>query len=239
MPQLDFSKIDDLAERYKPEMTRFLRDMIRLPSESCQEKAVVLRIKEEMESVAESIVKLSEQTQSIGEIISAVNDLADQSNLLSVNASIEAAKAGEHGKGFAVVADEVRTLASRTQESTEEIRQMIDILIVDENDDEVGADDIGELIFKGPSVVNSYYENPLNSQSCFNNGWYYSGDLGKRDRQGNIYFVDRKAGLMKVAGQFLYQPANTTHLPSPGDRRSQDRKVHHPVCQDIARLQRI
>ena len=51
MPQLNFAKIKELAESYKPEMTRFLRDMIRLPSESCQEKAVVERIKAEMEKV--------------------------------------------------------------------------------------------------------------------------------------------------------------------------------------------
>ncbi|OQX26452.1 MAG: hypothetical protein BWK80_10395 [Desulfobacteraceae bacterium IS3] len=83
------------------------------------------RIKEEMAYVAESIVKLSEQTQSIGEIISAVNDLADQSNLLSVNASIEAAKAGEHGKGFAVVAQEVKSLADQSKEATNQVRSIL------------------------------------------------------------------------------------------------------------------
>jgi methyl-accepting chemotaxis protein len=83
------------------------------------------RIKEEMAYVAESIVKLSEQTQSIGEIISAVNDLADQSNLLSVNASIEAAKAGEHGKGFAVVAQEVKSLADQSKEATSQVKSIL------------------------------------------------------------------------------------------------------------------
>jgi PAS domain S-box-containing protein len=64
-------------------------------------------IQGQMESVAESIIRLSEQSQTIGEIIATVNDLAEQSNLLAVNAAIEAAKAGEQGKGFAVVAQEV------------------------------------------------------------------------------------------------------------------------------------
>ena len=83
------------------------------------------RIKKEMDYVAESIVELSEQTQSIGEIISAVNDLADQSNLLSVNASIEAAKAGEHGKGFAVVAQEVKSLADQSKEATAQVKTIL------------------------------------------------------------------------------------------------------------------
>jgi len=83
------------------------------------------RIKKEMEYVAESVVKLSEQTQSIRDIISAVNDLADQSNLLSVNASIEAAKAGEHGKGFAVVAQEVKSLADQSKAATKQVKNIL------------------------------------------------------------------------------------------------------------------
>jgi len=83
------------------------------------------RTKEEMEYIAEAIMKLSEQTQSIGEIISSVTDLADQSNLLSVNASIEAAKAGEQGKGFAVVAQEVKSLADQSKEATNQVRSIL------------------------------------------------------------------------------------------------------------------
>lgn len=82
-------------------------------------------IKEEMNYVAESIVKLSEQTLSIGEIISAVNDLSDQSNLLSVNAAIEAAKAGEYGKGFAVVAQKIMTLAEQSKEATGQVKTIL------------------------------------------------------------------------------------------------------------------
>jgi len=83
------------------------------------------RINKEMEYIAESIVKLSERIQSIGEIISVVNDLADQSRLLSVNASIEAAKAGEHGKGFAVVAQEVKSLADQSKAATKQIKTIL------------------------------------------------------------------------------------------------------------------
>jgi methyl-accepting chemotaxis protein len=83
------------------------------------------RIQEQMESIAESIVRLSEQSQAIGEIIATVNDLAEQSNLLAVNAAIEASKAGEQGKGFAVVAQEVKSLAEQSKQATAQVRTIL------------------------------------------------------------------------------------------------------------------
>ena len=83
------------------------------------------RIQLQMESIAESVVKLSEQSQSIGEIIASVNDLAEQSNLLAVNAAIEAAKAGEQGKGFVVVAQEVKSLAEQSKQATAQVRTIL------------------------------------------------------------------------------------------------------------------
>jgi methyl-accepting chemotaxis protein len=83
------------------------------------------RIREQMESIAESIVRLSEQSQAIGTIIATVNDLAEQSNLLAVNASIEAAKAGEQGRGFAVVAQEVKSLAEQSKQATAQVRTIL------------------------------------------------------------------------------------------------------------------
>ncbi len=86
---------------------------------------VMNRIRGQMESIAESIVRLSEQGQTIGEIIATVNDLAEQSNLLSVNAAIEAARAGEQGKGFAVVAQEVKSLAEQSKQATGQVRAIL------------------------------------------------------------------------------------------------------------------
>jgi methyl-accepting chemotaxis protein len=78
-----------------------------------------------MEALAERILTLSEQAQAIGEIVRTVNGLAEQSNLLSVNAGIEAAKAGEAGRGFAVVANEVKSLAEQSRQATAQIREIL------------------------------------------------------------------------------------------------------------------
>jgi methyl-accepting chemotaxis protein len=85
-------------------------------------------IDERMGFIAERIVNLSEQSQAIGEIIASVNDLAEQSNLLAVNAAIEAAKAGEHGKGFAVVAQEVKNLATQSKQATSQVRGILGLI---------------------------------------------------------------------------------------------------------------
>ena len=82
-------------------------------------------IQTQMESIANTIVNLSEQSQLIGGIISTVNDLADQSNLLAVNAAIEASKAGEQGKGFAVVAEEIKNLAEESKKATSQVRNIL------------------------------------------------------------------------------------------------------------------
>jgi methyl-accepting chemotaxis protein len=83
------------------------------------------RIREQMETIAQAVVRLSEQSQSIGGIVASVTDLADQSNLLAVNAAIEAAKAGEQGKGFAVVAQEIKSLAEQSKQATAQVRSIL------------------------------------------------------------------------------------------------------------------
>lgn len=94
----------------------------------CSTQNSINRLAEEVETAAGVINELEQNSERIDSILDVIRSIAEQTNLLALNAAIEAARAGEQGRGFAVVADEVRTLASRTQESTEEIQDMIELL---------------------------------------------------------------------------------------------------------------
>ncbi|MBP7663322.1 MAG: methyl-accepting chemotaxis protein [Shewanella sp.] len=104
---------------------------------------------EEIATAASEINELERNTAEIDSVLVVIRNIADQTNLLALNAAIEAARAGEQGRGFAVVADEVRTLASRTQASTAEIQQMIEA-----------------LQHKAKSTVNAMETSTRTTQSC-------------------------------------------------------------------------
>lgn len=92
-------------------------------------RTAIEKLKETVDGIRVSVTELAEQSHKIASAAGLIEQIADQTNLLALNAAIEAARAGEHGRGFAVVADEVRNLARRTQESTQEIHTIVDSLL--------------------------------------------------------------------------------------------------------------
>jgi CHASE3 domain sensor protein len=106
------------------------------------------RIRKEMDQIAQSMTRLNEKARDIVEIIATVDDLAKQSNLLAVNAAIEAAKAGEHGKGFAVVAQEVKNMASQSKQATAQVRAIVDEI-------QAAANSAGQATDSGSQAVDA------------------------------------------------------------------------------------
>ncbi|PHQ89062.1 MAG: chemotaxis protein [Idiomarina sp.] len=122
------SEMADGADQALREIQHSDDEAKRVRQISDKNRATIEGLANEIKGASEVIDQLSENSKNIGGILDVIRGIADQTNLLALNAAIEAARAGEQGRGFAVVADEVRTLASRTQESTEEIQDMIENL---------------------------------------------------------------------------------------------------------------
>jgi len=113
----------------------------------------IQQLAQQLQHSGEQVQHLHEETTSVGKVLEVITSIAEQTNLLALNAAIEAARAGEAGRGFAVVADEVRTLASRTQQSTGEIQAIIQRLQSGAQDAVEAMKASGELVEQNLSHI--------------------------------------------------------------------------------------
>ncbi|KPM77031.1 MULTISPECIES: methyl-accepting chemotaxis protein [Pseudoalteromonas] len=143
--------VSSSAQQALSEIKNADKEADRVKGISSQNKATIEQLAREVDDASQVINKLHKDSASIGGILDVIRGIAEQTNLLALNAAIEAARAGEQGRGFAVVADEVRSLASKTQESTQEIQAMIESL-------QVGAEAAVSAMSKGKQQAESCVE---------------------------------------------------------------------------------
>jgi len=179
-------------------------------------------IAESTKAVASRITELGKSSEQIGKIIAVIDDIADQTNLLALNAAIEAARAGEQGRGFAVVADEVRKLAERTTKATKEIASMIESI-------QAETKNTVQAMEKGTREVQVGVEKTTSSGAAL-------GEIIKMSEQVGDMISQIATAAVQQAGASEQINANVSQISSSTQESSAMADQMAKACQDISSL---
>jgi methyl-accepting chemotaxis protein len=168
-------------------------------------------IRRRVEDIADNILVLSEHTQQIGEIISAVNALADQSRMLALNASVEAARAGEEGKGFAVVAMEVRNLADQNRDATVQVREILGEIQRATNSAVMVTEEGSKGVDTGQSLVNKAGESIRELSKAIEDAALAAMQIAASTRQQTIG-MDQLTGAMRTIKHATTETVSSTMM---------------------------
>ncbi|WP_187854854.1 methyl-accepting chemotaxis protein TlpB [Helicobacter pylori] len=183
------------------------------------------------EELSSKVEQLSRNADDVKSILDIINDIADQTNLLALNAAIEAARAGEHGRGFAVVADEVRNLAGRTQKSLAEINSTIMVIVQEINDVSsqmnLNSQKMERLSDMSKSVQETYEKMSSNLSSVVQDSNQSMDDYAKSGRQIEAMVSDF-AGVEKVASKTLADSSDILNIAThvSGTTMNLDKQVN-------------